>query len=63
MLKGRWSSDKSCRHYLNAGKALLVSTALPSRSARPLQVTRRAGVRQQWRRGLSGPALVFRSTH
>lgn len=33
MLKGRWSSEKSCKHYLNAGKALLVRTSLPSRSA------------------------------
>lgn len=32
MMKGRWESDKSCKRYLNAGKALLVRTSLSQTS-------------------------------
>ena len=34
LMRGRWASTKSARHYIQAGPALLLSVAVPPKMAR-----------------------------
>ena len=56
MLKGRWRSKASCRHYLNAGKVLLISTQF---SASALELIR---THAAWWRHASKKGVLEQST-